>query len=209
MCLNIYFQIHVILATQNKKLMKKINTLIIALLVAGVASAQTWSLDKGHAKLGFGITHLMISDVEGAFTSFDAKITSSKEDFSDAVIELTADAASVNTNSEDRDKHLKNEDFFHVEKFPTLTFKSKSFTKVEGKKYKLTGDLTMHGVTKPVTLDVIFNGTAVHPYNKKTLAGFKISGTLKRSDFNFGSKYPSAVLGEEVTITANTEFIKG
>jgi polyisoprenoid-binding protein YceI len=103
---------------------------------------------------------------------------------------------------------LKNEDFFDAPKFGTLTFKGKSLTKVEGKKYKLAGDLTMHGITKPVTLDVIVNGPVAHPFNKKTVAGFKVSGTVKRADFNIGAKYPSAVLSEEVIITANAEFAK-
>ncbi len=188
--------------------MKKFNTLIVALLLTGGAFAQTWTVDKSHAKLSFEITHFMISDVDGAFTSFDAKITSSKEDFSDAVIELTADAASINTASEGRDKHLKNEDFFDVEKFKTLSFKSTSLKLVEGKKYKLTGDLTMHGVTKQVELDATFTGPIVHPYNKKTVAGLKIAGVVKRSDFGIGAKYPSAALGEEVIIKANGEFVK-
>jgi len=194
---------------QIKQTMKKLNILFVALLVAGAASAQTWSLDKSHAKLGFGVTHLLVSDVEGTFNQFDAKITSSKDDLSDAVIELTAEAASINTNSEGRDKHLRSADFFDVEKFAQVTFKSKSFTKVEGKKYKLVGDLTMHGITKSVILDVTFNGTATHPYNKKTIAGFKISGTIKRSDFAVGGATPSAIVSDEVTIAANAEFVKG
>jgi polyisoprenoid-binding protein YceI len=189
--------------------MKKINTLIIALLVAGAASAQNWTLDKAHAKLGFSITHLLISDVEGSFNTIDAKFTSSKDDFSDAVIELTAEAGSVNTGNGDRDNHLKSEDFFDAAKFTAITFKSKSFTKVDGKKYKLVGDLTFHGVTKSVTLDVTVNGPVTHPMNKKTVAGFKVSGTIKRSDFGFGSKYPGAILSDEILITSNAEFVKG
>lgn len=189
--------------------MKKINTLIIALFVAGTAMAQTWTLDKSHAKVGFSITHLMVSDVEGAFNAYDIKIASTKDDFSDAVIEFSAEAKSINTNDEKRDGHLKSPDFFDADKHASLSFKSKSFTKVDGKKYKMTGDLTMHGVTKPVTLDVTVNGPVVHPYNKKTLAGFKVSGTIKRSDFDLGAKYPGAILSDEVAITANAEFIKG
>jgi len=187
--------------------MKKVHLLISALLIAGVASAQNWSLDKAHSKLGFGVTHLLVSEVEGSFNSFDAKITSSTDDFSDAVIELSADVATINTNNEGRDKHLKSADYFDAEKFNTLSFKSKTFTKVEGKKYKLTGDLTLHGITKTVTLDVVFNGTAIHPYNKKTIAGFKVTGTFKRSDFGVGT--PSPALSDEVEIKANTEFVKG
>jgi polyisoprenoid-binding protein YceI len=188
--------------------MKKLNTLIVALFVAGTAMAQTWTLDKSHGRLGFNITHLMVSDVDGVFTAYDIKLNSTKEDFSDAVIELTAETKSVNTSDEKRDGHLKSADFFDVEKFATLNFKSKSFTKVDGKKYKLAGDLTLHGVTKPVTLDVVVNGPTVHPFNKKPLAGFKVTGAIKRSDFGLGSQYPGAILGDEVIINASFEFTK-
>src|SRR5438105_5781389 len=176
--------------------MKKLSLLVVAALAYGAVSAQNWSLDKAHAKLGFATTHLMVSEVEGNFKSFDAKLTSSKDDFTDAVIELTAEVASINTDNEGRDKHLKSPDFFDAEKFTTLTFKSKSLTKVEGKKYKLAGDLTLHGVTKPVVLDVIFNGTITHPFNKKLVAGFKVTGTIKRTDFNIGT-IPAAVVADE------------
>ncbi|MBS1681846.1 MAG: YceI family protein [Bacteroidetes bacterium] len=186
--------------------MKKITFLIGALLMIGLASAQNWSLDKAHSKLGFGVTHMLISEVEGNFNSFDAKIVSKSDDFSDAVIELTADVASINTNNEGRDKHLKSPDFFDAEKFNSLSFKSKSLTKVEGKKYKLVGDLTLHGVTKEVTLDVVFNGSTIHPFNKKTIAGFKVTGIFKRSDFGVGT--PSSVVSDEVELRANTEFVK-
>jgi polyisoprenoid-binding protein YceI len=189
--------------------MKKLNILFVLVAFASTAMAQTtWSLDKAHSKLGFGVSHLVVSEVDGVFTSFDLKITSAKDDFQDAVVELTADAASVNTSQEDRDKHLKNADFFDVEKYPTITFKSKSFKKTSGKNYKIVGDLTLHGVTKEVTLDAIFNGTAVHPYNKKTLAAFKVTGTFKRSDFAFGAGTPAAVVGDEVTLDAKIEAFK-
>lgn len=188
--------------------MKKVNILLTLLFVAGSTFAQTWSLDKAHAKLGFGVTHLLISEVEGSFKVFDAKITASKEDLSDAVFELTAQTNSINTDVENRDKHLKSPDFFDVEKFPTLTFKSTSFKKVEDKKYKLVGDLTMHGVTKSIELDVILNGPAVHPYNKKTIVGFKVTGTIKRTDFGVGAGTPGAVVSDEVHINTNGEFSK-
>jgi polyisoprenoid-binding protein YceI len=190
--------------------MKKMYVFAVALSVAGAVSAQsTWTVDKTHAKLGFSITHLLISEVEGSFKKFDGTVLASKEDFTDAVITLTADVNSINTDDEQRDEHLKGEDFFEVSKFNTLSFKSTSFKKVEGKKYKLEGNLTMHGVTKPVVLDVIYNGSTVHPYSKKTVAGFKVTGAVKRSDFTVGGKYPSAVLGEEVVLNANLEIIKG
>src|SRR3569832_678911 len=123
--------------------MKKNMIMTTALLVAVVSYAQTWTVDKAHAKLGFTITHLMLSDVEGSFKSFDAKITSSKDDFSDAVFVLTADASSVITDNEKRDAHIKSPDFFDVGKYPALSFRSTSFKKIDGKKYKLVGDLIM------------------------------------------------------------------
>lgn len=178
-------------------------------LSSQVSFGQAWSLDKSHAKLGFGVTHLMVSNVEGSFKSFDAKITSAQDDFSNAVIELSADINSINTDDEQRDGHLKSPDFFDAAKFSTLTFKSTSFKKVADKKYKLVGDLTMHGVTKKVELDVVFNGTAIHPYSKKTIAGFKITGKLKRSDFAIGGTVPGAVVSDEVEINTNAEFVKG
>ena len=188
--------------------MKKISSLLALVLIAGSTFAQNWSLDKAHAKLGFGVTHLLLSTVEGSFKSFDVKLTASKDDFSDAVIELTADVNTINTDMDKRDEHLKTPDFFDVAKFPTLTFKSKSFKKVDGKKYKLTGDLTLHGVTKTVDLDVIVNGPIVHPYSKKNVAGFKITGTLKRKDFGVGAGTADAVVSDDVAINANAEFSK-
>lgn len=189
--------------------MKKIIFSVLFLISSALVFGQTWSLDQSHARLGFSITHMMISDVEGTFNSFDARIISSKEDFSDAVIELTADINSIDTDNDKRDEHLKNPDFFDAAKYPSLIFKSKSFRKVSDKKYKLIGDLTLHGITKPVELDVTLNGTGVHPYTKKTIAGFKVTGVLKRSDFAISKDTPSAMLGDEVTITANAEFVKG
>jgi len=188
--------------------MKRI-TLIAAIAMVSIATfAQTWSLDKSHAKLGFTITHLMISDVEGSFKTFDVTLTASKEDFSDAIITLTADVNSINTDNEKRDGHLKSPDFFDAAKYPALSFKSKSFTHVSGKNYKLTGDLTMHGITKTITLDVIYNGTITHPMTKKLVAGFKVSGTFKRSDFGIGSTFPGSVLSDDVNLIANVEFVK-
>lgn len=172
------------------------------------ATAQTWSVDKDHSKLGFSITHLMVSSVEGRFKSFDAKITSTKDDFSDAVVELTADVNSIDTDNESRDKHLKSPDYFDAAQFSQAVFKSTSFRKVSDKKYKMSGNLTMHGITKPVELDVVFNGTAVHPYTKKTIAGFNVSGTIKRTDFDIASSTPSAALSDEVVIATNAEFVK-
>jgi polyisoprenoid-binding protein YceI len=188
--------------------MKKTTIIASLLLLASATFAQTWAVDKAHSRLGFTITHLMIAELGGSFNSFDAKITSSKPDFTDAVIELTADVNSIDTDNEQRNTHLKSPDFFDTQKNPNFTFKSTSFKKVADKKYKLTGDLTLHGVTKPVTLDVVLNGTATHPMSKKQVAGFNISGIIKRTDFGIAATTPAAMLSDEVKLVASTEFVK-
>jgi len=191
-----------------KKLVLVAALLSTTLFAFKPAAEFIWGADTAHSKLGFEITHLMISDVEGSFKNFESKITASKDDFSDAVVELSADVNSVNTDNEKRDAHLLNADFFDAAKYPKLTFKSTSFKKVSNNKYKVAGNLTFHGVTKPVVLDATLRGISNNPATKATIAGFKVTGTIKRSDFNFGTKYATAMLSEEVTLNANTEFVK-
>lgn len=185
--------------------MKKLNVLFaMLLLTTGVfAQATVYKVDKAHSKLGFAITHLMISEVEGQFNAFEVTLTSSKEDFSDAVVELTAEANSVYTANERRDNHLKSADFFDAAKYPTLTFKSTSFTKTGDKTYKVVGDLTMHGVTKSVTLDATLTGAATARDGKKIVA-FKTTGTINRIDFGVGSSNPGQ--GDDVTLNAKMEL---
>ena len=191
-----------------KKIILFVAVISTSLLAFKPVASSIWAVDNSHSKLGFEITHLMISDVEGSFKKFTSTITASKADFSDAVVELTADVKSVNTDHEKRDAHLLAEDFFDAAKYPTLTFKSTSFKKVAANKYKVTGNLNFHGVTKAVTLDATLRGTHVNEQSKKEVTGFKITGTIKRSDFNFGTKYATAMLSDEVTLNANTKKIK-
>ncbi len=167
-----------------------------------------WRYDSAHAKLGFTISHLMVSDVDGSFKKVDATITSPKADFSDAVAEMTAQVNSVNTGNEQRDVHLQAPDYFDAAKYPTITFKSTSFKKANSDNtYTVIGNLTMHGVTKPITLTAIAK-TGVNPMNNKTVAGFKLTGKLNRKDFGIAESTPAAILGEEVNILVNAEFIK-
>lgn len=192
----------------NNRNMKKA-TIIAALLILSAATfAQTWTVDKAHSRIGFNFTHLAVSELGGTFNSIDAKITSSKPDFTDAVVEFSADINSINTDNEQRDKHLQTADFFDAEKFPKLTFKSTSWKKVGDKKYKVTGDLTLHGITKPVVLDVVYGGTTTHPQTKKPIAGFRITGTIKRTDFGIAPAMPSVMVSDDVNLQANTEFAK-
>ncbi len=189
--------------------MKKIILSAAAFLLLVTAGfSQTWNWDKAHSQLFFGITRLGISEIDGSFGSATAKITSSKDDFSDAVVELSADVSSISTGNEQRNTHLKSPDFFDAAKFPTLTFKSTSFKKVSGKNYEVTGDLSFHGVTKSVVLTAVLNGTATDPQSKKTIAGFKVTGTIKRMDFGIATSFPAAFLSDDVALNANAAFVK-
>jgi polyisoprenoid-binding protein YceI len=173
-----------------------------------VVTGTEWTNDKAHSKLGFSVTHMMISDVEGSFKNAIIKLTSTNADFSDAVVELSVDVTTINTDNEKRDAHLKSADFFDVAKYPTLTFKSTSFKKAQATNtYIVKGNLTMRGITKPVTLTAVAK-TGIHPMNKKDIAGFKITGTLNRSDFGIGGSTPTAIVSDEVQIIANAEFSK-
>ena len=187
--------------------MKKLIMLfLVGLFSLNMAIAQNWSMDKAHSRLGFGVTHLMISEVLGNFKTFEVKMTSSRDDFSDAVIEVTADVSTVNTEVEMRDNDLRSKNFFDVATYPNLTFKSASFTKVAEKKYSLVGDLTIKGVTKSITLDVTLNGTMTRQRDQKLVAGFKITGAFKRTDFGVGGTPSTA--GEDVTLISNLELIR-
>lgn len=187
--------------------MKRIFTLVAVALISTAAFAQsTWKADANHTKLTFTITHLGISDVFGLFKTFDATITSSKPDFSDAVFEVVAQTSSVNTEVDKRDAHLKSPDFFDVEKFPTMSYKSTSISKISDGKYKVEGNLTLHGTTKPVALEIWYRGTIINQMSKAPTAGFQVTGVVKRSDFDFGSKFPAPMLSDEVHIKADGEF---
>jgi len=188
--------------------MKKVTLFLAFLFVSvGVFAQTTWTADPYHSKLGVTVTHLGIADVPGHFSEYDVTITSSKEDFSDAVVELTVQTTSVDTRVDQRDDHLRSADFFNVEKFPTMTFKSTSIKKAGKNKYTLTGDLTLVGVTKPVTMTLEHRGTTENPNaNGAPVAGIQITGEIKRSDFNMGSGFPAPMISDEVTIKADGEF---
>lgn len=185
-------------------------TLILSFLLASVASFAQWSIDKGHTKFAFIAEHHGLSEVDGYFKKFDGKITSTKDDLSDAVFEISIESASLNTDLEMRDNHLKSEDMFNVEKFPAIAFKSTSFSKIAGNKYKMVGDITIKGVTKSITLDVTMNGPMVHPnpQNKIPQLGIKALTTIKRSDFGIGGKLATIMVGDEISIRATGEFQK-
>lgn len=190
--------------------MKKITFLFSFLLLSVVAFGQnSWKADPFHSKLGFTVTHLGIADVPGYFGKYDVTVTSAKPDFSDAVVELTAQVNSINTRVEPRDNHLKSADFFDAEKFPTMNFKSTRIKKKGKNKYALTGNLTLHGITKPVTVMLLHRGTTANPNAKGApVAGIQITGIIKRSDFALGAGFPAPMISDEVQIKADGEFGK-
>jgi len=154
---------------------------------------------------------MVVSEVSGYFKIFEGAVSAKDDLFKDAKITFSADAASINTDNEKRDEHLKSDDFFSTAKYPKITFVSKSFKKVKNNKYKLTGDFTMKGVTKQITLDVTYNGTVKDPWGN-TRAGFKLSGELNRFDYNLKwnnvVEAGGAVVGKTVTIKCNIELVK-
>lgn len=185
--------------------MKKYTLLFLLLVGSTSLFGQKWNVDKAHAKVGFTVTHLMLSEVEGNFKKFDATLISAKPDLSDAIFNLTIDPASVDTDNEQRDNDLKGDRFFDVNKFPEIAFKSSSVKLVQGNKYKVAGNLTMKGVTKPVELDLTLNGFGKNMRTQKPIAGFKVTGLINRTDFGVGSA-PAAMISEEIQIKANGEF---
>ena len=189
--------------------MKKVFSFLPIILVSTMLFAQTkWNVDPNHSKLLFTVTHLGIADITGQFKKFEVSVNATKPDFSDAVFEFSADVASIDTEIEMRDNHLKSPDFFEAEKFPKMTFKSSSIKTTGKDKYQLSGDLTIRGITKPVTMDLWYRGTTENPQSKAPTAGFQLTGILKRSDFNIGAKFPAPMLSDEVIIKADGEFVK-
>ena len=189
--------------------MKKLAIILSAVFVlTAFTTVNTWKNDKPHSQLSFAVTHLGVSDVSGTFNDFGVTVSSSKPDFSDATFEFTAKINSIDTRVEARDQHLKSADFFDAEKYPEMTFKSTSLKQSGRDKYKLTGDLTIHGITKPVIMDLLYRGTVENPMSKKQTAGFQLSGVVKRSDFGIGEKFAAPFISDEVRVKADGEFVQ-
>lgn len=189
--------------------MKKINVMILLLLVTGSVFAQaTWNIDKVHSKIGFSVSHMVVSETEGSFKDYTASVVSKSEDFDGADVTFSAKIASINTENEKRDGHLKSPDFFDAEKFPEITFVGKLVK--DGGKYKLKGDFTMKGVTKKVEFDVTYGGSINTGRGVK--AGFKLNGTINRQDYGvaWANKLASgeAVVGDDVQLTIKVELDK-
>ncbi len=188
--------------------MKKTAFLFAFSLVAASVFSQTWTLDKGHSKVGFTVNHHLISEVDGNFKAYTAKITATKEDFSDAVFEFSAETASFNSDNEMRDGDLKSANYFDAAKYPAMTFKSTSFKRIMGNKWKLVGDLTIKDKTLPVSLDVVLGGPEYNERAKKPEIGIKATGKINRLDFGIGVNLPEMMVGNEVELRILGEFKK-
>lgn len=173
--------------------------------------ATTWNLDKAHSELQFKVKHMMISNVSGSFSDFDAEVQTENDDFTTAKIHFTASIASISTKNEQRDGHLKSEDFFDAANHPKLEFTSTKFEQKNEAEYTLTGNLTIRGITKAITLDVEYGGTIKDPYGL-TRAGFTVEGKINRKDFGLSwsalTETGGLVVGDDVKIHANVEFTK-
>ncbi|WP_080238254.1 YceI family protein [Spirosoma rigui] len=170
-----------------------------------------WVVDPLHSEVQFKVKHLVISTVTGTFRNFEGGATTVQDDFNNAEIHFSLDVDSVDTNQEMRDTHLKSAEFFDVDTHPKIAFKSTSFEKVDDDEYVLTGNLTMKGITKPVTLKAEYGGTAKDAYGNQKL-GFEVTGKVNRKEFgltyNALTETGGLALGEDIKLIANIQLAK-
>lgn len=173
-------------------------------------ATRNWIIDPAHSNINFSIKHLVISTVTGSFNVFSGTLLTPQHDnFDNAYVTLLIDVYSVDTNNRDRDEHLKSPDFFNADAFPQIEFRSTTFNHIVGDNYKISGPLTIKGITNDVTFDVLFGGEAKDGFGIMR-AGFEISGTINRNDFDIHSadvtEAGGLVLGEKIKLHANVQF---
>jgi len=180
-----------------------------ATAVAGPVT--TWNIDPSHALIEFAVRHLMISTVKGRFTGVHGSLRTDESDRSKSELEVTIDAASIDTREAQRDAHLRSADFLDVETFPTLTFRSRRVIEGRAREFKLAGDLTVHGVTREVILDVTEHGRVTDPWGGQRV-GYTATTSIKRSDFgltwNVALETGGFVVGDDVKIVIELEVVK-
>ncbi len=195
-----------------KRLLASLTT-IIALLLPAFALATTWNIDPDHSNIGFKVRHLMVSNVRGSFEKNSGVVDINEKDITKSKVQVSIDTASVNTNVKKRDEHLRSADFFDVAKFPTMTFVSKKVAANGKDKLKVTGDLTLHGVTKEVVLDVEGPSAESKDPWGNIRRGATATTKINRKDFglvwNANLETGGVVVGDEVIITLEIEMIKG
>lgn len=171
----------------------------------------TYTIDAAHSEINFKVKHLMITNVTGSFKQFNATMESEAADFSDAKISFEADVNSINTNNEQRDGHLKSDDFFNAENYPKLSFTSTGFLKKSDSEFLLSGNLTIRNVTKSVELKAEFGGLMTDPWGQQKV-GFEITGSINRKDFNLKwsatTEAGGVVVSDEVKLQVAVQMIK-
>ena len=175
------------------------------------ATLTKWTLDPSHSELQFKARHLMITNVTGTFPEVEAKVETTEDDFSAASVEVEIKTATVDSGSEQRDNHLKSEDFFSSEKYPSMKFVSTDVKKIEDDHYTLNGNLTIRDITKPISLDVVLEGIVKDPWGN-TKAGFTVNGKLNRKDYNLNwnviTETGGLLVSDEVKIHGSLQFTK-
>ncbi|NGP89510.1 YceI family protein [Fodinibius halophilus] len=175
------------------------------------ATKKLWKIDPTHSEIQFKVKHLVISTVTGSFGSFEGSLEVDGEQLEGADIQFKADINSIDTNNEDRDEHLKSDDFFNAEEYPKLAFSSTAFEKKGSDTYRLIGDLTIRGNTKTVELEAVHGGTVQDPYGQ-TKAGFEITGTINRKEFGLEwdavTEAGNIVVGEEIKLQLNVQIVE-
>jgi polyisoprenoid-binding protein YceI len=170
-----------------------------------------WTLDPTHSEIHFKVRHLLVSWVTGSFKQFDAEVETNEDDITSAKVKFSAYVNSISTNNEQRDAHLKTGDFFDTENYPEIKFESSRLEKIDDENYKAYGTLTMRGTSRPLVLNVEFGGITQDPWGN-TRTGFSITGKVNRKDygvsFSMVSETGGVLLGEDVSINANAEFVK-
>ena|SRR5689334_11532247 len=193
--------------------MKKL--IVTAALFTGLntllAQPTTWQIDPVHSSITFSVDYMVLTEVSGKFKEFSGTLERDGNDLTKGRFNVEIKTASISTDNEKRDGHLRSADFFDAEKFPQVSFVTKSIDKLDGNNYTVKGDLTMHGVTKPFVIAAVYAGEAKDPWGK-TREGFKGTASVKRSEF--GVKYNSALesggvlISDDVKITLNMQFVK-
>lgn len=175
-------------------------------------TVEKWNVDPAHSSIEFQVKHMMVSKVKGAFKNFSADLTLDPEDLTTANLSFTVDAASIDTRQEQRDGHLKGPDFFDVENYPSITFQSTNIVADGSNEYKVTGDLTIRTITKPITFNVEYEGTSKDPMSGNMVAGFEGTGKFNRKDFelNYNAVLETGgvLIGDEVKLNIQIEVSK-
>ena len=184
--------------------------LVCMLFMAASDTTTEWMNDKGHSRIGFNASHLLISEINGEFRNYDLKVTGTKDDFSDAKISMKIDVRSIDTGNSERDKALKSKEFFNVTKYPYITFEGTNLRWLSDTKLKLTGVLTINGISKVENFEVRYGGTVSDPIEALTKVGFKLVGKINRLDYNLKWNVPSITdtyaVGEDIELICNVRL---